>query len=55
MDALIDSIERLPRKSSAPAVIVEIYNLPDVSLAGKRRIASVFLAAYKAMANGTAT
>ena len=50
-DPLIDAIESLPPGSQAPQIIAAIYSMPDMTLDGKRALASMFLAAYRVFAD----
>ena len=46
-DKLIEAIEELEPGSCAPAVVAAICSMPDLTLEGKRAVATIFLAAYK--------
>ena len=46
-DKLIEAIEELEPGSCAPAVVAAIYSMPDITVEGKRAVATIFLVAYK--------
>ena len=49
MEPLIEGIAEFPAGSCAPFVVAQIYRM-DMSAEGKRALASIFLAAYRSMA-----